>query len=376
MKAVEPWYPFTPPSERRVYKGGGARFEDGDALLARITPCLENGKTTRYVGQPGAKAHGSTEFIVIRGRQLTTITAFAYHFLRTPAFRSYAISQMTGSTGRQRLPVDALEKFNVSLPSLSEQRRIAAILGALDDKIKCNRTMNQTLEAMAQAIFQSWFVDFDGVPPKDLVDSELGPIPRGWEVNPLDQIADYLNGAACQKFRPNEEEEWLPVIKIRELSKGITAQSDRAKMKIPKKWHVKDGDVLFAWSGSLLVKIWTGGPGALNQHLFKVTSKDFPRWFYFLWTARHLGEFQNIAADKATTMGHIKRHHLSDAMCAVPPRVTLTTYGHLIGRIIDRQVSNEVESRTLTQLRDTLLPKLISGEVRVPEAEARVEAVG
>ena len=225
-----------------------------------------------------------------------------------PSFQETLRQRTVHGSTVNRILLTELPNFPLRIPlDLLEQRRIAAVLGAFDDKIELNRKMDQTLEEMTKALFKSWFIDFDGVPPEDLVDSPQGPIPRGWEVAPLDRIANYLNGAACQKYRPTEGEEWLPVIKIRELTQGNTEKSDRATGKIPAKWHVGDGDVLFSWSGSLLAKIWTGGPGALNQHLFKITSDRFPRWFYFLWTAHHLSEFQRIAADKATTMGHIKR---------------------------------------------------------------------
>ena len=261
------------------------------------------------------------------------------------------------------------------LPPLDEQHRIAAVLGALDDKIELNRKMSRTLEEMAQAIFKSWFIDFDGVPDSELVKSELGPIPRGWSVKPLDQVADFLNGAACQKFRARPGEPSLPVIKIREMNQGVTAKTDRATADLPRKWYVENGDVLFSWSGSLVVKVWTGGRGALNQHLFKVTSTAYPRWFILLWTQRHLSEFQRIAADKATTMGHIKRHHLTDAKCAVPRASSLAEAGALLDPLVRRSVANELQSRTLAALRDALLPKLISGEIRVPEAEEAVEAM-
>ena len=230
--------------------------------------------------------------------------------------------------------------------------------------------MNRTLEEMAQALFKSWFIDFDG--HDDLVDSEIGPVPRGWGVQSLDDIADFLNGAACQKYPAGNGDPGLPVIKIRELNQGVTSESDRATSTIPTKWHVKDGDVLFSWSGSLVVKVWTGGLGALNQHLFKVTSEAYPRWFFLAWVKHHLGEFQRIAAAKATTMGHIQRHHLTDAKCVVPSADVLSRLGMSLEPLMDRQVANELEARTLADLRDTLLPKLISGELRVPEAEAAI----
>jgi len=274
-----------------------------------------------------------------------------------------------GSTGQTELSRHRLGDLTVSYPPLEEQRRIAAVLGALDDKIELNRKKNRTLEEIAQAIFKSWFIDFDGVPPEDLVDSELGPIPKGWKVDALDEVADYLNGTACQKYPAPSDEPSLPVIKIRELNQGVTKDSDRATVAIPDKWRIADGDVLFSWSGSLIVKVWTGGPGALNQHLFKVTSETHPRWLYLMWTRHHLREFQRIAADKATTMGHIKRRHLTEAKCVIPPAGTSEKANTLLGPLVERQVVNDLESRTLAALRDTLLPKLISGELRVPKTE-------
>ena len=196
-----------------------------------------------------------------------------------------------------------LIELEVPYLPLAEQRAIAHMLGSLDDKIEANRRQNETLEATARAIFKSWFVDFDPVHakargehppgmdaataalfPDSFEESELGPIPRGWGVLPLDHIADYLNGLAMQKY-PADGADYLPVIKIRELRQGFTDdKSGQASTEIDSKYIVEDGDVIFSWSGSLLVDIWTGGIGGLNQHLFKVTSDDFPHWFYYFWT--------------------------------------------------------------------------------------------
>ncbi len=260
----------------------------------------------------------------------------------------------------------------VAWPPLDEQRRIAAVLGALDDRIVVNRGMNRTLEAMAQALFRRRFVDFDG--RDDLVEHEAGPIPEGWRWEPLDQVADFLNGTACQKHPAVDGAPSLPVIKIREMRAGITDNTDRASLDVPEKFVVEDRDMLFSWSGSLLAEIWTGGQGLLNQHIFKVTSEGFPRWFYYLWVREHLDRFQRIAADKATTMGHIKRRHLTEALAAVPTPGEVETMSAVLGPLVERQVENNLQSRTLAALRDALLPKLVSGELRVPEAEEAVEA--
>jgi len=164
MQAVDPATRDVRANESREFKASGSRFSSGDTLLARITPCLENGKIARYVATlDEPHAHGSTEFIVIRGRPEVTDTAFAYYLTKWEGVRNYCISQMTGSSGRQRVPTSALSHLEVAIPPLREQQAIACILGALDDKIELNRRRNRTLEAIARAIFQSWFVDFDPV---------------------------------------------------------------------------------------------------------------------------------------------------------------------------------------------------------------------
>ena len=292
---------------------------------------------------------------------------FIYYLLHT-----LRLDKMNSDSAVPGLNRNAAHNLTINLPPLEEQKRIAHLLGSLDDKIELNRKMNETLEEMAQAIFKSWFVDFDGVAEEDLVESELGLTPNGWMIESLDTIATFLNGAACQKFPTKEDEEWLPVIKIKQMRAGNTSDADKATITIPKKWHIKDGDVLFSWSASLLVDIWTGGDGALNQHLFKVSSDRFPRWFYLLWSKYHLAEFQRIAAAKATTMGHIKRSHLTEAKVLIPPAEVIESQTNVLKPLLDRLVANRLQSNTLTELRDTLLPKLISGELRIPEAEEQV----
>ena len=251
-----------------------------------------------------------------------------------------------------------IPNFRLPIPPINEQRVIAAVLGALDDKIELNRRMNATLEAMARALFQSWFVDFDPVRakldgrqptgldpataalfPNEFEDSELGPIPKGWEVRSLDQIATYLNGLALQKFPPGEADT-LPVIKIEQLRQGHSDGADRCNTNVPPEYVIDDGDVLFSWSGSLEVELWCGSEGALNQHLFKVSSAEFPKWFYYFWTRDHLDDFRLIAADKATTMGHIQRKHLTAAKVLVPPRPLLDTMTKQMSPLLANIITN------------------------------------
>jgi type I restriction enzyme S subunit len=322
---------------------------------------------------------------------------FVYYNLST---RKSEIRGAASGSAQPILNKSAFGRLEIELPPPREQRAIAHILGTLDDKIELNRKQNETLEAMARALFKAWFVDFEpvrakmegrwvrgqslpGLPahlfdlfPDKLVESELGDIPEGWEMRSLDSIANYLNGLALQKFPPESETEFLPVIKIAQLRAGNTSGADKASTQIKPEYVVVDGDVLFSWSGSLEVEVWNGGKGALNQHLFKVTSNEVPKWFYFFATRHHLSDFRTIAAGKATTMGHIQRKHLTDARIAVAPLESMEKFDAVIAPLFNQLVSNAQQSRSLAQLRDTLLPKLISGELRVPDAERIVgEAV-
>jgi len=283
-----------------------------------------------------------------------------------------------------------LRRHEVSLPPLREQVLIADVLERFDDRIGLLRQTNATLESIAQAVFKSWFIDFDPVHakaegrepegmdgetvalfPDAFEDSALGKIPKGWTIRSLDSLATYLNGLALQKFPPESETEYLPVIKIAQLRAGSTAGSDRASVHLKPEYVVHDGDVLFSWSGSLEVEFWCGGEGALNQHLFKVTSKEVPKWFYYLSTRHFLPSFREIAAHKATTMGHIQRKHLTEARVALPPVELISKLGQFVGPLIERRIANSLQRRELASIRDALLPRLVSGKLRLAEAEAQ-----
>ena len=264
---------------------------------------------------------------------------------------------------------DIIGRIEVIVPQKEEeQRRIASILSSLDRKIELNNKINADLEEMAQAIFKNWFVDFEPFKDGKFVDSELGMIPEGWKVGRLTEIASYMNGLAMQKFPPENNEDSLPVLKIKELGQGFCGtDSDRCSCNIKDECIIHNGDVIFSWSGTLLVDVWCGGDCGLNQHLFKVTSKDYPKWFYYYWTKHHLQEFIHIAKDKAVTMGHIKRGHLEEAMVAIPDNDSMEKAHELFEPILSKMISLRLEFSRLSTLRDTLLPRLMSGELEVPE---------
>ncbi len=294
-------------------------------------------------------------------------SSYLYYQLQSPHFKSYIHLMSTGSTIKH-ISLKTMRDYVFELPSLDDQRRIASILSSLDRKIELNNKINADLEEMAQAIFKNWFVDFEPFKDGKFVDSELGMIPEGWKVGRLTEIASYMNGLAMQKFPPENNEDSLPVLKIKELGQGFCGtDSDRCSCNIKDECKIHNGDVIFSWSGTLLVDVWCGGDCGLNQHLFKVTSKDYPKWFYYYWTKHHLQEFIHIAKDKAVTMGHIKRGHLEEAMVAIPDNDSMEKAHELFEPILSKMISLRLENSRLSLLRDTLLPRLMSGEIEVPE---------
>ena len=310
--------------------------------------------------------------------------AFIAYQFQLKSHREWMLQHAAGST-MPSLNEGIVRRIPVVLPPLAEQRAIAGLLGALDDKIEQNRHTARALERLARDIFRAWFVDFEPVKakaagatafpsmpqpvfdtlPARFVDSDIGPVPEGWEVKSLSEIAAFLNGLALQKYPPRGDGEDLRVIKIAELRKGSIEGADLANGDVPEEYVIDDRDLLFSWSGTLEAEFWFGGKGALNQHLFKVTSLDFPSWICFLWIRQHLPWFRTIAASKATTMGHIKRGHLQEAQLVVPQTTFIREADHVVGKLYDLHAQLMIESRKLAAMRDYLLPKLLSGEVRV-----------
>ena len=308
---------------------------------------------------------------------------FTYYLLE-----SLGLEHMNTDSAVPGLNRDAAHARKILVPGLYEQRAIAHILGSLDDKIELNRQMAQTLESIARAIFKSWFVDFDPVKakmegkqpegmteeiaalfPDRLVDSELGMIPEGWSPIPLSKMANFLNGLALQKYPPIGKDD-LPVLKIAQLRSGKLDYDKLASNEISDKYLVSEGDLIFSWSGSLIVDVWAGPKCALNQHLFKVTPE---KWATkgLLWVAihEHIDNFRAIAAAKAVTMGHIKRSHLNEAMVILPSIEKVQNISGVLDILIQRSTTLKAESNTLINLRDTLLPQLISSKIRLNQPE-------
>ena len=327
-------------------------YQVGDVLVSNIRPYF------RKIWQADRDGGCSNDVLVFRAKE-NCKPGFLYYLLFSNDFFDYATATTKG-TKMPRGDKTAIMQYGVPDLPFDIQISIADTLSSLDSRITENRKINNHLEQMAQAIFKSWFVDFEPFG---------GVMPDDWKTGNLTDIADYLNGLAMQRFRPADGEAGLPVLKIKELRQGMCdSSSEFCSPNIRSDYIVRDGDVIFSWSGSLLVDFWCGGDCGLNQHLFKVSSHKYDKWFYYVWTCYHLIQFVAMAADKATTMGHIKREALENAEVIIPDENSYRKIGGLLAPLYEQIINNRVESRRLSRLRDTLLPKLMTGEISVEEA--------
>ena len=284
----------------------------------------------------------------------TVLPLYLYYYFCLEETKQFMRNIAVGAT-MPSINTKLMSEVPIEVPALKVQRRIVAMLSAIDKKIELNETINENLLQQAQSIFTQEFLALDS-------------IPDGWQESSLLGIADYLNGLAMQKYRPNDEEQGLPVLKIKELRQGsCDSNSELCSPSIKPEYIVHDGDVIFSWSGSLLVDFWCGGTCGLNQHLFKVTSSTYDKWFYYAWTNHHLQKFAAIAADMATTMGHIKREELAKAEVLIPSQSDYDRIGGLLAPLYDLVIANRIENRKLASLRDELLPQLMSGQLDVSE---------
>jgi len=369
----------------REFKGGGSRFCNGDTLLARITPCLENGKTAWVSGlKDGEIGHGSTEFIVLSAREGHTDPLFVYYLSRHPHFREFAIGQMTGTSGRQRVPVPAIESYEFSLPPLGEQRRIAHILGTLDDKIELNRRMSETLEAMAQALFKSWFVDFDpvrakadgrptGLPrdldalfPDSFQDSELGEVPDGWVVGTL--------GALCRRpqYGYTQSAQTEPVgpkfLRITDINKQPWVEWESVPYceitpEDIEKYRLDHGDILIARMADpghgCMVE---GEPDAVFASYlirFRPVHERYARYLQYWLRSENYWELVH-GRRTGTTRANLNAKALSRFPLLVASDGVLDGFAKQVDQLRERVVANVDDSHCLSAQRDTMLSNLIT----------------
>ncbi len=352
--------------------------EDFVRWTKRVTPTVGD-IVFSYETRLGEAAYIADELRFCLGRRMgllrvksdVVLPRFLLYAYLGPQFQNVIRERTIHGSTVDRIPLNAMAAFPILLPELHEQERVLAILGALDGKIDSNRKLASLLEQTVAALFRARFVDFVGT--DEFEESEIGPIPRGWTTSALASLARFVNGKA---FTKDATGQGRPILRIKELNAGIQSDTLRTNMNVAEEHLARHQDILFAWSGSLAVYRWSGPESVINQHIFKVIPDGYPSWFVYQWVRQHMPEFQAIARDKATTMGHIQRRHLSEALVALPDPDTLARVGELLEPLDQWQgiLASEVES--LATIRDSLLPELISGEIRVPDTSDSEEAIG
>jgi type I restriction enzyme S subunit len=361
----------TSEKERKTYS-----IKKGDVFLTRTSETLDELAMSSVAICDAPNATYSGFLKRLRPNQTDiTYPKFMAFYLRSKLFRK-TMTNNAIMTLRASFNEQIFSYLDLLLPEFESQKNIGDLLFLLNEKIELNNKINAELEAMAKLIYGYWFVQFDfpdanGKPYKSsggkmVYNEELKrEIPDGWEVGTLLDIAIFTNGIACQKHRPVDNEKHYKVIKIREMGAGFTEKSELVSQRIPKKVVVNDGDILFSWSATLDVKIWAGGIGGLNQHIFKVTSNEYPRTYYYFEVLRYLQHFKMIAELRKTTMGHITQDHLKQSRISIPTKKLIGDLHAKIDPILNKIVSSKEESLKLMQLRDWLLPMLMNGQVTI-----------
>lgn len=381
----------------REFSGSGSKFENGDTLFARITPCLENGKGG-YVStlRPSTAGHGSTEFIVLRAKSPSD-SLFVYYLTREPEFRRFAEKQMSGTSGRQRVTWQALAEYKLPEIVPSQRAAIAATLGALDDKIELNRKMSATLEAMARALFRDWFVDFgptrarmEARPPTlspdlwslfpDRLDAEGKP--EGWEVSTIGEEVRVVGGSTPSTKEPDLWDggiNWATPKDLSNLAAPVLLETSRtitaAGLAKISSGLLPVGSLLLSSRAPIGYLAIAEVPVAINQGFIgMICDKRVSNVFAWLWTLENIEAILSKA--NGSTFQEISKGNFRPLSVVVPSEPVLRAFDAIAKPLYDRIAKNERESRTLAQTRDLLLPRLMSGEIRVKDAERLVEEAG
>lgn len=337
---------------------GGSKFRNGDTIMARITPCLENGKIAQInILDKEEVGFGSTEFLVFRAKKGFSDPNFIYYLIISELVRIPAIKSMVGSSGRQRVQTSVLENLEIDLPDLETQKKIAKVLSALDDKIELNNQINKNLEEQAQALYNSWFVDFEPFG---------GVVPADWAQADIYSLAEVIYGAPFASKYFNNTGDGIPIIRIRDLEeqKFITYTTE----KHSKGYLLQKGDIVVGMDGEFRPYIWGNSQAWLNQRVcvFKNKRPNGKAFLYYTIKPLLLAVEQTQVA---TTVIHIGKKDFDLFKVTLPANEILDKFDNITTPIIDQIVQNTFENKILCDIRETLLPKLMSGEIDVDNVE-------
>jgi type I restriction enzyme S subunit len=355
---------FCYPSSTRT-NGGGAKFENQDTLFARITPCLENGKICQVKGLKNGIGLGSTEFLVFRGKSNISDTDFVFYLSRWNEVRSHAEINLDGTSGRQRVPKECFNELILKLPdNLSEQTAIASILRSLDDKIDLLHRQNTTLEKLAETLFRQWFVE---------------EAKEEWEEIRLGSIVEVINGVSYKSDDLNSSKTAMVTLKSFDRNGGFRMDGFKEYTGKYKEHHIlNEGDLVVAHTDITQEAEVIGNPVMVignpkyevlvfSMDLVKVISNDENYSNEFLYLLMKSREFKEhcLGYSNGSTVLHLSKKAIPEYEMKLPPNKLINDFSFKVKPLVQKQFRNQTQICTLTAMRDTLLPKLMNGEVRV-----------
>ncbi len=332
----------------------GVKFQRGDTVIARIEPCLQNGKG--FFVKNISEGFGSTEFLVFRPKDDKVTNEFLYYFMLTDYIRKSMINSMTGATGRQRVNKDIFKSLELSLPSIEKQKRIADILSAYDDLIENNQKQIKLLEEAAMRLYKEWFVKlrFPGHENTKIVDG----VPEGWERNKLIEIADIQYGFAFDSSKFNILKKGTPIIRIRNIPSGNT--SDYTTEHADEQYLAYNGDIIVGMDGEFHINTWAGDTAYLVQRTCRINPKNTIMKGYLLQAIYEPIKYFEKTITGAT-VAHLGKKHIDTITLLTAPEKYYLPFQYLFDK---RQILLK-QNVLLQEARDKLLPKLMSGEIEV-----------
>jgi type I restriction enzyme S subunit len=389
--------------ENREFSNG-SKFKNGDTLFSRITPCLQNGKTARVSGLKESEiANGSTEFIVMSAKDIDD-KDFIYYLALNKEFRNYAEGRMEGTTGRQRVSWQALSEYEFLIPPKVIRQKIAHILSTLDDKIELNRKMNQTLEDMAQTIFKSWFVDFDPVHakanctdeaeleniakelgiskeildlfPSEFIESEMGMIPKGWEVKAISSIGQVITGKTPPTTQKENYGDRYPFITIPDMHNQVYITKTERYLSdvgnnVQKNKLIPKNSLIVSCIATVGLISINSEDSHTNQQINSIVC-DEKNLYYLYFILKNMKETLIMYGSSGTATLNVNKSTFENIEFIKSSDILIQRFFKFVNPIFGDILENTKQIQILEKTRDTLLPKLLSGEIDVSDLELKV----
>lgn len=365
-------------SQFKKFKGSCTKFQHRDTLMARITPCLQNGKVSQFISEDNKLAFGSTEFIVFKERNGISDSNYLYYLVSSDIVRDPAIKSMSGATGRQRVNNEVIENIDVRNLDIKTQKKIAGILSTHDDLIENNNKRIKILEEMAQMLYKEWFVNFKFPNHQNtkFVDSELGRIPEGWEVKPIKDFGSVCTGKTPSTKNPDNFGNFMPFIKTPDMHNGIfcikTSEYLSKKGVLSQRNKILPADSLcVSCIGTAGIVSITTTESQTNQQINSIVLNDLKHREFLYFTLSELKETILKYGSIGATMANLSKSKFEELKIIHPKEDFIIKFNETTKAFFDQIKNLLFKNQNLRKTRDLLLPRLISGELSVENLEVK-----